>query len=243
MQEINRAASDFSSDYKYFGLPLTPAAMRDLIQLTASPGQAFRRSEILRIVTQRHESCGGHASLAVPESQIKKCLQTMAQAGEVEKLPTPGYWRYVGPGSDPLAESEHILSAALESEDVDPYPVLNTTGDGIGVVYAYYFPSYHRKDAPFPVKIGMSRGSYQARIASQLGTSNPERPVIYRIHYTDAPVMLERYLHSALTLRGSWMEDAPGTEWFMVRPTEIDELITTVGLMGDLIPRPAPRSS
>lgn len=189
---------------------------------------------MLSRVLKKHAELGGIPSTANPNSQIKKALSTMAEAGEIERLPNHGYWRYLGAGteSEKVSISESIIDVADVDED-EPYQVENFSGAGRSSVYIYYFPTYRRGENPFPMKIGMSTISYQARIASQLGTSNPELPFIYRIHHTDAPVMVERFLHSALTLKGRWMADAPGTEWFMTTPDEIDDLLRAAGQFTD----------
>lgn len=223
---------DAEGVYLFEGLPITPSVMRDIVKNIYAPSEPFTRAEATRRVVDFHQSHGGGISSVNPISQMKKALQTMAGAGEVERMPGYGYWQRLAlhDEHDTLAKLDE--ESALETvEDDELFPTLNESGNGDGAIYAYYFPSYHSAEEPFPIKIGMSTSAYQGRVASQLGTSNPERPIVYRVHYTDSPSTLERYLHSALTLEGAWMDDAPGTEWFCIRPERIDELLEFVGLI------------
>lgn len=221
--------------YHFKGLPLTPSAMREILKLIYAAGERFNRAEAIRRVIDFHASNGGGNSPANASSQMKKALQMMAGAGEVEKLPAYGYWQRLA-----VSEAESTLPDAVETtltttDDLDEaFSIVHESGSGAGVVYVYYFPAYRLDNDPFPIKVGMSTTAYQARIASQLGTSNPERPVIYRAHHTDSPVVLERYLHSALTLEGAWMDEAPGTEWYVTRPERIDALLEFVGVLNNL---------
>lgn len=218
--------------YHFKGLPLTPSAMREIMKMIYAADERFSRAEAIRRVIDFHASNGGGSSPANANSQMKKALQMMAGAGEVEKLPAYGYWQRLA-----ASEDESTLPNAVETtlptiDDPDEaFSVVHESGSGAGVVYIYYFPAYYLDNEPFPIKVGMSTTAYQARIASQLGTSNPERPVVYRAHHTDSPAMLERYLHSALTLEGAWMDEAPGTEWYVTRPERIDELLKFVGAL------------
>lgn len=35
-------------------------------------------------------------------------------------------------------------------------------------------------------------------------------------------------MHSILKLRGRWMEDAPGSEWFLTNPNEVESLLHAI---------------
>jgi hypothetical protein len=59
-------------------------------------------------------------------------------------------------------------------------------------------------------------------------TAMPEQPTVLGIHEHQDPVSLERALHSVLNLRGKRKTDAPGTEWFVTTPDEIQALIKMV---------------
>jgi hypothetical protein len=93
-------------------------------------------------------------------------------------------------------------------------------------VYWYTFPAYRVNSGPYPIKIGRGTDP-DARIRTQV-TAMPEHPIVLGKHEHHDPVSLERALHSVLTLRGKRKSDAPGTEWFMTTPSEIEALIKTV---------------
>lgn len=217
--------------YPYAGFPISPLAMRLLAPAVAPHCEPIQRGELLQRILDKHGELGGHPSPADPVSQIKKCLSDMSRAGEAEKLPAYGYWRIYGADESTTDPDNNTASDAPDLEVSEPFEVLHKSGTGRGAVYAYSFPTYQRTGASFPMKIGYSDGPYQARIAAQLGSSSPENPVIYRLVHTDTPRMAERYLHSALTLLGRWIDDAPGAEWFITSPDEIEALLLQVGLV------------
>jgi hypothetical protein len=93
-------------------------------------------------------------------------------------------------------------------------------------VYWYTFPAYQAISGPYPIKIGRGADP-QTRIRTQV-TAMPEQPIVLGIHEHPDPSNLERALHSVLILRGKRKKDAPGTEWFMTTPAEIETLIKTV---------------
>jgi hypothetical protein len=93
-------------------------------------------------------------------------------------------------------------------------------------VYWYTFPAYRSKTGPYPIKIGRGTDP-EARIRSQV-TAMPEQPIVLGKYEHADPTTLERALHSVLILRGKRKMDAPGTEWFVTTPEEIEALIATV---------------
>lgn len=93
-------------------------------------------------------------------------------------------------------------------------------------VYWYTFPAYRADAGRYPIKIG--RGiDPEARIRAQV-TAMPEQPVVLGKYEHSDPAALERALHSILILRGKRKTDAPGTEWFLTTPAEIEALIKIV---------------
>lgn len=108
----------------------------------------------------------------------------------------------------------------LEEEDEEE--IAEETG-ALPAVYWYTFPAYKRTDGPYPIKIGRGTNP-EARIAQQV-TSMPERPEVLGTHEHADVVNLERALHAVLALRGKRKHDAPGTEWFLTTPGEVQELI------------------
>lgn len=119
------------------------------------------------------------------------------------------------------------LAAPAESiiEEIESDQEEASTGSQPSV-YWYTFPAYQAKSGPYPIKIGRGTDP-QTRIRTQV-TAMPEHPVVLGMHGHADPAHLERALHSVLVLRGKRKSDAPGTEWFMTTPEEIEALIKTV---------------
>ena len=93
-------------------------------------------------------------------------------------------------------------------------------GRGSERVYAYTFSSYQRAAGPYPIKVGMTRGSSaERRIAQQIGASNAETPILLLEISCENASLLERSLHSRLKSRH--ISDVPGKEWFRTTPAEI----------------------
>jgi len=93
-------------------------------------------------------------------------------------------------------------------------------GRGSERVYAYTFSSYQRSIGPYPIKVGMTRGSSAVRrIAAQTGASNAETPILLLEISCENASLLERSLHSRLKSRH--ISDVPGKEWFRTTPAEI----------------------
>ena len=62
------------------------------------------------------------------------------------------------------------------------------------------------------------------RIFSQTGTAYPEYPHVALLIKCPSAREMEDALHSILKLRGKWLENAPGSEWFLTSPDEIKDL-------------------
>ena len=93
-------------------------------------------------------------------------------------------------------------------------------GRGSERVYAYTFSSYQRAAGPYPIKVGLTRGSSaERRIAQQIGASNAETPILLLEISCENASLLERSLHSRLKSRH--ISDVPGKEWFRTTPAEI----------------------
>lgn len=108
-------------------------------------------------------------------------------------------------------------------EEIDDENASHEEGAALPAVYWYTFPAYQKETEPYPIKIGRGNNP-QARIAQQV-TSMPEQPLILGTFEHEDTTALERALHSVLTLRGKRKKDAPGIEWFITTPVEIENLI------------------
>ena len=109
-----------------------------------------------------------------------------------------------------------------------------TIGFGKSSVYLYYYPQYQESaeskgEKVWACKIG--RTMYSAadgRIRTQ-ATGLPESPKIGLHIKTDKDVKIERIIHDILKVRGKHITDAPGTEWFVTSPNEVEEIYNFIG--------------
>lgn len=137
------------------------------------------------------------------------------------------------PGTFSATKSDGVvlvgLSASEEEnlDDIEAEEEANgDTASGSPSVYWYTFPAYCSTLGAYPIKIGRGLDP-EARIRAQV-TAMPEQPIILGKYEHVDPTALERALHSVLILRGKRKADAPGAEWFMTTPAEIEALIKTV---------------
>ncbi len=118
----------------------------------------------------------------------------------------------------------------LEDFDADVVDDSDEAGEGAEAtlpgVYWYTFEAYRKENQPFPIKIG--RGKNLLLRVSQQVTAMPEPPLILGTFDHHDEVSLERALHAVLALRGKRKKDAPGAEWFVTTPAEIEALIKMV---------------
>lgn len=94
-------------------------------------------------------------------------------------------------------------------------------------VYWYTFPTHQRPDGPYPIKVGHAKKDPEVRIYQQI-TAMPEHAIILGTFQHPNARKLEQTLHAIFTLRGQHKTDAPGTEWFVTTPEEIEALIDIV---------------
>jgi hypothetical protein len=183
-----------------------PVTYRELIDLLWSAYPEFKQSKV-----DHHES----------EAKARKELRIRLGA-LVKELPhtfsaTLSDGRVlVGLAASDAEESLEEIEAEAETDQPLSAPS----------VYWYTFPAYRSNSGPYPIKIGRGTDP-DARIRTQV-TAMPEHPIVLGKHEHDDPISLERALHSVLILRGKRKTDAPGTEWFMTTPAEIETLIKTV---------------
>jgi hypothetical protein len=90
-------------------------------------------------------------------------------------------------------------------------------------VYAYGY-----RCAPDRLKIGYTDGDIVERIADQIGTSTPDKPLLSLEIKTNNSRALERALHSILIYRGKKIAGG-GDEWFLTNVEEIERLCDLIG--------------
>lgn len=124
---------------------------------------------------------------------------TIEQVTQGQTYPTAEVERYLDL-ADPDAGPEEITeSQALHAveEAVDTADVVRL-GEGQKVVYAYGY-----RCAPDRLKIGSTTGETVERIIAQIGTSTPDKPVLFLEIRTHDCSSLERAIHATLEYRGA----------------------------------------
>jgi hypothetical protein len=126
---------------------------------------------------------------------------------------------------DEVRQMHGLRSASIAGEDPDRLvedlqEAVDSTraleiGEGSEFVYAYGYLC-----APDRLKIGSCAGDPVARIAAQIGTSSPDKPVLLLLIRTHDCRALERTLHGILRIHGRKIAGA-GAEWFITTPDEV----------------------
>ncbi len=213
-----------NDQYKHVGKTLTPGIAAELIQELFTE-QAVQKQEIVRAVDEIHLERGGLSSIAKIHHPVTLALSEMKQAGLVEN-PRHGYWSISLSTQDDSIDSERNN---LNSENVEPE---KTIGSGKQSVYLYYYPAYKRlaefqSEEVWACKIGKARNEPISRILSQTRTALPEYPKVGLIIKTDELSLMERTIQNILRLQGKQKQDAPGNEWFMTSPSEVEQVYET----------------
>lgn len=117
-----------------------------------------------------------------------------------------------------LSEGQAIREVA---EAVDVSDVIRL-GEGLTVVYAYGY-----RCAPDRLKIGLTIGDTVQRIAAQISTGTPDKPVLLLEIRTHDCSSLERAIHATLEYRGTKIAGA-GQEWFKASREEVVEIYHSI---------------
>ena len=119
----------------------------------------------------------------------------------------------------PLAsEVDEELNEEISGEDSDA-----------GYVYAFTYKDIMR-DEDFPIKIGKTINDVEKRVLDQFkGSAMPEPPLILGKWNSSEFHHLERALHAVLKVRGKWITEASGVEWFRTSLAEIQLIIDFIG--------------
>ena len=164
---------------------------------------------------------------ASDQSQRDRAAQLMAEV--IAEAPANGFSEEdVTQGADVPSEARQ-LAAVLDSKpaEEDPDELVNElllsvdasnvleVGEGIESVYAYGY-----RCAPDRIKIGSCAGDVIARIAAQISTATPDKPVLLVTIRTHDCRVLERTLHGIFRLKGRQVKGA-GAEWFIATADEV----------------------
>lgn len=128
-------------------------------------------------------------------------------------------------------EIDAIDDAAVEDSaaDGDDDESAVVAAEFEGHIYAFSFPSLVRTDAPFAIKVGMTVGDVEQRVAAQCkGSGFFEKPVVLGAWPVKRVGSFETAVHSILKVRGKWREHAPGVEWFDTTVADVENIVEMV---------------
>ena len=181
-------------------------------------GKQFKRATAIEEITKYHHDGGGFLGKREYVAVFKKACQNLSSSG----LSNVGYgtWRL----NYEIPEVEVIEEVV---KDTVEYTADKTIGSGDNSVYVYYYDTYKkyaetRGQSIWECKIGRTDKDPLQRIFGQAGTCYPELPHIALIIKCSNSLQLESALHNILKLRNRWIENAPGTEWFLTSPAEAE---------------------
>lgn len=99
-------------------------------------------------------------------------------------------------------------------------------GEGQNIVYAYGY-----RCAPDRLKIGLTTGDTVQRIAAQISTGTPDRPILLLEIRTHDCGSLERAIHAILEYRGAKILGS-GKEWFKVGRDQVITIYRSIAEKG-----------
>ena len=196
--------------YKHVGKPLTQQIAKELVIEIFSGETGVQKKEIKQAVDETHTKRGGNLSTNEMHP-VSGALSEMKKQGLADN-PTRGKWSI-------FSNPDVYPNDPVDSEAV------RTLGNGENSVYLCYYPAYrclaeYEGKEFWACKIG--------RFDSQARTEMPEPPEIRLIFKTDDPENLEQILHDILKFRGKHIENAPGKEWFMTSPSEVEGIYKNI---------------
>lgn len=204
---------------EFNGLRLTPQIFANIL-LELFDGKQFNRQMAVDLVKRYFAERGGELNRAEYVSTFKKATQYLKGKGLENR----------GQGIWSLSYKEEVKIEAVPIQPRQPEVIFDSeVGQGSASVYVYYYDIY-QKDAiqnnksVWPCKIGRTDKTPMERILSQSGTAYPELPHNALLIRCEDSAKLESAIHSILKLRGRWLENAPGTEWFLTSPEEVKEI-------------------
>jgi hypothetical protein len=213
--------------YLYRGVELKPHMLCELAEKHFPPGSILQRKWLIQEGPRIHLELGGKATVADPTAQAKKARKTLL-AGNWEEA---GYGNIRRLGAAQTSTSDFPTEPLFDDSDVGASLIAEEWfGVGEETVYCYTFPSYLelamlKGSKALPMKIGKTSSTTLDRVSLQCGVSNPEQPVVPLAIRVENATAYERAIHRILTIWNRWIEDAPGTEWFMTSKDEILSII------------------
>ena len=209
-----------NDQYEYVEKPLTPGIAKKLIQELFA-GQTVQRQKIINDVEETHQERGGLPSRAQFNNPVTLALYNMRREGEASNPDKSANWLI--PSS---TQDDDSVDPEPNNLDLEPEKII---GSGKQSVYLYYYPAYQRLaklegEEVWACKIGRAKNAPLIRISNQTRTALPEYPKIGLIIKTDEFVLMETTIQGILKLQGKHKQDAPGTEWFITSPSEVEQI-------------------
>ena len=140
---------------------------------------------------------------------------TIDQVTQGQMYPASEVHQYLNDPSvddDPGISEEQAIRTVEEA--VDTTDVVRK-GEGAGIVYAYGYRCCEDR-----LKVGLTEANTVQRIAAQIGTSTPDKPVLLVEIKTNQCRALERAIRATLETRGRKIAGG-GTEWFKASRDEV----------------------
>ena len=218
---------------QYAGKTLGAGIVRELI-LELFAGQTVHRDEIKKRVIDVFLERGGQATDKMKQRVDEGRGDLRSRYGQA-KHEGNGYWTI---SSRPEIEKSSVKPRLGHRKTIhagEPQArtrsVLHpekTIGSGNGCVYVYSYPIYQstaesKGETVWECKVGKTVNNPAVRVKEQT-TGMPENPKIYLAIETDKPELLEKIIHNILDFRGKKKYDAPGTEWFIISPSEVEDI-------------------
>ncbi|MFY9894364.1 MAG: GIY-YIG nuclease family protein [Xanthobacteraceae bacterium] len=151
------------------------------------------------------------ASAATHGFTVEEVTQKQSYpAAEVEK-----YLTEITTTADPEISEENAIQSLATKVDISD---VIREGEENGTLYAYGY-----RCAPDRLKVGSTEGDAIQRIAAQIFTSTPDKPVLLVEIKSSACRALEKAIHGILETRGKKVMGG-GDEWFRATRDEILEV-------------------
>jgi len=203
----------------YNGFKLTPNIFAEIL-IELFDGKQFERKDALAMVQSYFVEHGGRLENKNYVQVFKAASKRLKDKGMINK----GYGIWVINYREPDIE---IIS--IPKEESFSYTVDKELGTGSQAVYVYFYDAYKKlanlvNKNIWECKIGRTEVDPIQRVLSQTGTCYPELPHLALIIHCDDSAKLEAALHSILKYKDRWLKNAPGNEWFLTSPFEIEEL-------------------
>ena len=195
-----------NQSYEHTGKPLTLKIARELVIEIFSGKTGVKKKKMKQAVDEMHIKRGG--SLSTNEMHpVSAALSVLKKQG-LANNPSRGEWSIF---STPDVHAKNLFDS----------DAVRTLGKGKSSVYLFYYSAY-RCLAEYEGKEfwACKIGSVETQVPSEM----PEPPEIPFVLRTDDAENLEQLLHNILRFRGKQIADAPGKEWFMTSPSEVEDI-------------------